>query len=373
LLGAAGLRVGAYTSPHVDTVRERLAIDGQPIVEDAFTDLVADLERYAGVVATAPSYFELLTAAAFLWFSNEAVDAAVVEVGLLGRFDATNVCDSTVSVITNIGRDHTDGAGDWRRDIAREKAGIISAGQPLVLGETSIELLEVFTAESPEPLLVAGSDFGVSGAEQAVGGQLIELWTPAGRHEEVFLPMHGDHQADNAATALMAAEAFLDTPLSSEVVADGLGAARVPGRLEVVATEPLVVLDGAHNQDAARALAAAVPTVFPSGRRILVVGTLGPREPTEFLDELVALSPDLVVACTAPSPRAVQAADLAVLLRERRIEVEVVPDAVDAVRLAVAAADESDLVLVTGSFYVLAAARAALGDVVDLDEDGFDT
>ena len=373
LLGAAGLRVGAYTSPHVDTVRERLAIDGQPIVEDAFTDLVADLERYAGVVATAPSYFELLTAAAFLWFSNEAVDAAVVEVGLLGRFDATNVCDSTVSVITNIGRDHTDGTGDWRRDIAREKAGIISAGQPLVLGETSIELLEVFTAESPEPLLVAGSDFGVGGAEQAVGGQLIELWTPAGRHEEVFLPMHGDHQADNAATALMAAEAFLDTPLSSEVVADGLGAARVPGRLEVVATEPLVVLDGAHNQDAARALAAAVPAVFPTGRRILVVGTLGPREPTEFFDELSALSPDLVVACTAPSPRAVPAADLAVLLRERRFEVEVVPDAVDAVRLAVAAADESDLVLVTLSFYVLSAARAALGEVVDLDEDGFDT
>jgi dihydrofolate synthase/folylpolyglutamate synthase len=140
----------------------------------------------------------------------------------------------------------------------------------------------------------------------------------------------------------------------------------------VVATEPLVVLDGAHNQDAARALVAAVPTVFPTGRRILVVGTLGPREPTEFLDELSALSPDLVVACTAPSPRAVPAADLAVLLRERRIEVEVVPDAVDAVRLAVAAADESDLVLVTGSFYVLSAARAALGDVVDLDEDGFD-
>jgi dihydrofolate synthase/folylpolyglutamate synthase len=356
----------------VDTVRERLAIDGQLISEDAFTDLVADLERYAGVVATVPSYFELLTAAAFLWFSNEAVDAAVVEVGLLGRFDATNVCGSTVSVITNIGRDHTDGVGDWRGDIAREKAGIVREGRPLVLGETSIELLDVFASESPEPLLLMGSDFGVGGAEQAVGGQLVELWTPSGTHEEIFLSMHGDHQAENAAMALMAAEAFLDAPLSSEVVADGLGAVKVPGRLEVVATEPLVVLDGAHNQDAARALAATVPAVFPAGRRILVVGVLGPREPTEFLDELVAMSPDLIVACTAPSPRAVPAADLAVLLHDRRIEVEVVPDAVDAVRLAVAAADESDLVLVTGSFYVLSAARAALGDVVDLDEDGFD-
>jgi len=157
------------------------------------------------------------------------------------------------------------------------------------------------------------------------------------------------------------------------VVAEGLASVRVPGRLEVVATEPLVVLDGAHNQDAARALVVAIPTVFPTGRRILVVGMLGPREPAEFFDELVALCSDLVVVCTAPSSRAVPAADLAVLARERRLEVETVPDAVDAVRLAVATAEEADLILVTGSFYVLSAARTALGEEDIPDDDVFDS
>ena len=360
LLVSAGLRVGGYSSPHVDTVRERLTMDGELISEEAFADLVADLERYAGVAPEQPSYFELLTAAALLWFNNEAVDAAVVEVGLLGRYDATNVIDSDVSVVTNIGRDHTDGTGDWRRDVAAEKAGIIRAGRPLVLGETSIDLREVFVAEAPDPLLERGVDFGVRSAERAVGGQVVDLWTPAGNHAEVFLGMHGDHQADNAAVALTAAEAFLGAPLGEEVVAEGFASVRIPGRLEVACAEPLVVLDGAHNPEAVRALAASVPDVFPSARRIVVVGCLGPREPAEVFDELVAMGPDLVVACTAPSPRAVPAADLAALARQRRMDVEVVPDAVDAVRLAVSVADEADLVLVTGSFYVLSAAREAL-------------
>ncbi len=365
LLVAAGLRVGGYFSPHVDTVRERLTMDGEWITEEAFAELVADLERYAGAAPERPSYFELLTAAALLWFSNEAVDAAVVEVGLLGRFDATNVIDSDVSVVTNIGRDHTDGSGDWRRDVATEKAGIIRAGRPLVLGETSIDLRAVFTAEGPDPLLERGVEFGVRSAERAVGGQLIDLWTPAGSHDEVFLPLHGDHQADNAVVALAAAEAFLETPLGDDVVAEGFGSVRIPGRLEVACTEPLVVLDGAHNPEAVRAMAATVSVVFPAARRIVVVGTLGPREPAEVFDELMAMAPDLVVACTAPSPRAVEAADLATLARQRRMEVEVVPDAVDAVRLAVSVADEADVVLVTGSFYVLSAAREALAGLME--------
>lgn len=360
LLVAAGLRVGGYSSPHVDTVRERLTMDGEWITEEAFAELVIDLERYAGAAPEQPSYFELLTAAALLWFSNEAVDAAVVEVGLLGRYDATNVIDSDVSVVTNIGRDHTDGTGDWRRDVASEKAGIIRAGRPLVLGETSIELREVFVSEAPEPVLARGVDFGVHSAERAVGGQLIDFWTPGGEQSEMFLPLHGDHQADNVAVALTAAEAFLDAPLADDVVVEGLASVRVPGRLEVACAEPLVVLDGAHNPEAVRALAVAVPEVFPATRRIVVVGCLGPREPYEVFDELVALAPDLVVACTAPSPRAVRAADLATLARERRMDVEVVPDAVDAVRLAVSVADEADVVVVTGSFYVLSSAREAL-------------
>ena len=155
-------------------------------------------------------------------------------------------------------------------------------------------------------------------------------------------------------------------------MAEGFAGVRIPGRLEVVSSDPLVVLAGAHNQDAARALVATVSTVFPVGRRILVVGALGPRRPEDFFDELVALAPDLVVACTAPSPRAVPAGELAALAAERRMVVDSGPVAVDAVRLAVAAAEETDLVLVTGSFYVLSAARQALdaGPVAD-DLDDF--
>jgi len=360
LLVAAGLKVGGYTSPHVDTVRERLTMGGEMISEVAFAELVADLERYAGAAPERPSYFELLTAAALLWFSNEAVEAAVVEVGLLGRYDATNVIDSDVSVVTNIGRDHTDGTGDWRRDVATEKAGIIRAGRALVLGETSIDLREVFVAEAPDPLLERGVDFGVRGAERAVGGQLLDLWTPSGGHSEVFLPLHGVHQADNAAVALTAAEAFLGAPLGDDAVVEGFGSVSIPGRMEVAAVEPLVVLDGAHNQQALRALVSTVPEVFGSVRRIVVVGALGPREPAELLDELLPLAPDLVITCTAPSSRAVPAAELASLARRRGMVVDTVVDAVEAVRRAVSVADEADLVLVTGSFYVLSAAREAV-------------
>ncbi|MDG2427930.1 MAG: Mur ligase family protein [Acidimicrobiales bacterium] len=368
LLTAAGLRVGGYSSPHVDTVRERLSINGEWITEEAFVELMADLERYAEATLENLSYFELLTAASLLWFSNEAVDAAVVEVGLLGRYDATNVIDSDVSVVTNIGRDHTDGSGDWRRDIASEKAGIIRAGRPLVLGETSLDLRDVFVAEGAAPLLERGQDFGVRSTERAVGGQLVDLWTPMGTHDEMFLPLHGDHQADNAAIALAAAEVFLETSLTDDVVAQGFGLVSIPGRLEVACAEPLVVLDGAHNPEAFRALATTVPNVFPAGRRIVVLGVLGPRDPAEMIDELVGMSPDLVVTCTAPSPRAVSADELAVLARQRHMTVEVVLDAVDAVRLAVTLADETDVVLVTGSFYLLSAARRALTEW----SEGFD-
>lgn len=365
LLEASGLRVGGYSSPHVDTVRERLAMGREMIPEVEFVDLVADLERYVPLVSERPSYFELLTAAAFLWFSNEAVEAAVVEVGLLGRYDATNVIDAEISIITNIGRDHTDGTGDWRREVASEKAGIIRPGRPLVLGETSVDLREIFLAEAPDPVLERGSDFGVNGTERAVGGQLVGLWTPYGGHQDVFLPLHGDHQADNAAVALAAAESFLETPIAEEAVAEGFGSIRIPGRLEAVHSEPLVLLDGAHNQQAMRALTATVGEVFDSARTVIVVGALGPRDPAELLDELVSLMPAFVVACTAPSPRAIPANKLADLASQRGMSAEAVADAVDAVRVAVNAADENDLVLVTGSFYMLASAREALDGMQD--------
>lgn len=373
LLASAGLRVGSYTSPHVDTIRERLKISGESITEEDFGDLIEDLARYVGVLDEHPSYFEILTAAAFLWFSNEAVDAAVVEVGLLGRFDATNVIESRVSVITNIGMDHTDGVGDWRRAVAMEKAGIIVEGRPLVLGDTSVELLDVFMAEGPDPLLVRGSDFGVSASSPAVGGQMIDLFGPFGRHDEVYLPLHGFYQADNAAIALTAVEAMLDTQLDDEVVSEAFAGVLIPGRLEVISSRPLVLLDGAHNPQAARALAETVPEVFPVARRILVLGMLGPRQPGAVVDELVGLDPDVVIVFTAPSPRAIPGAVLGSCCSERGLEVEVAPDAAEALRRALALADDDDMVLVTGSFYVLAEARAAAVDIGSSGDPDFDS
>ena len=364
LLDALGLRVGVYSSPHVDTIRERLAIGGTIIEEEEFANLIGDLARYAEAASETPSYFELMTAAALLWFANEAVDVAVVEVGLLGRFDATNVVESDVAVVTNIGRDHTDGQGDWRRAIAGEKAGIVRAGRPLVLGETAIDVRDLFLAEQPDPLFECGRDFGVTATQMAVGGLQVDLFGPHGRYDEVFVSLLGAHQADNAAVALAAVEAFVGAPLGEEVVEQGFGTVRLPGRLEVAATGPLVLLDGAHNQEAARAVAEAVPEIFfeghAAGRRIIVFGALGPREPSEMLEELAVLAPELVVTCTAPSPRSVSADRLAELARGLGLDAEPVSAVGDAVRLAVTLADEDDMVLVTGSFYVLAPAREAL-------------
>ena len=364
LLDALGLRVGIYSSPHVDTIRERLAIGGMIIDEEEFANLIGDLARYAEAASETPSYFELMTAAALLWFANEAVDVAVVEVGLLGRFDATNVVESDVAVVTNIGRDHTDGQGDWRRAIAGEKAGIVRAGRPLVLGETAIDVRDLFLAEQPDPLFECGRDFGVTATQMAVGGLQVDLFGPHGRYDEVFVSLLGAYQADNAAVALAAVEAFVGAPLGEEVVEQGFGTVRLPGRLEVAATGPLVLLDGAHNQEAARAVAEAVPEIFfeghAAGRRIIVFGALGPREPSEMLEELAVLAPELVVTCTAPSPRSVSADRLAEMARGLGLDAEPVSAVGEAVRLAVTLADEEDMVLVTGSFYVLAPAREAL-------------
>ncbi|MDP6493491.1 MAG: Mur ligase family protein [Acidimicrobiales bacterium] len=364
LLDALGLRVGIYSSPHVDTIRERLAIGKTIIDEEEFANLIGDLARYAEASSETPSYFELMTAAALLWFANEAVDVAVVEVGMLGRFDATNVVESDVAVVTNIGRDHTDGQGDWRRAIAGEKAGIVRPGRPLVLGETAIDVRDLFLAEQPDPLFECGRDFGVTATQMAVGGQQVDLFGPHGRYDEVFVSLLGAYQADNAAVALAAVEAFVGAPLGEEVVEQGFGTVRLPGRLEVAATGPLVLLDGAHNQEAARAVAEAVPEIFfgghAAGRRVIVFGALGPREPSEMLEELAVLAPELVVTCTAPSPRSVSADRLAELARGLGLDAEPVSAVGDAVRLAVTLADEDDMVLVTGSFYVLAPAREAL-------------
>jgi dihydrofolate synthase / folylpolyglutamate synthase len=361
LLRASGLRVGTYTSPHLRSICERIAIDGRPVAEETFGAVIGDVAPFAALLPEPSSYFELVTAGALAHFGAEAVDVAVVEVGLLGRFDATNVCDATVAVVTNVRRDHTDGAEGWRERIAEEKAGIVKPGSTLVLGETATSLRPVFLREPAGQVLERGVHFWCGTNKLAVGGRVLEIQGARRSYEDVFLSLHGEHQGDNAALAVTAVEAFFDRPLSDEVVAEALGSARVPGRFEILGRNPLVVFDAAHNPDGAMSLARTLAEGFDhGGRRHLVMGMLSDRDPVAMLEALEADRAESVVLCTAPSPRAVPAADLVAVARGMGLLAEAVEDPADALHRALTLAEEADTVVVTGSFTVLGAALAAI-------------
>jgi dihydrofolate synthase/folylpolyglutamate synthase len=358
LLVAHGLAVGTYTSPHLREVNERIARNGEPIGDTDLAALLTDLAALEPLLSHRPSYFELLTGAAFRWFSAEAVAVAVVEVGLLGRWDATNVVDGVVAVLTNVGRDHTDGAGDWRRRIAEEKAGIVKPGATFLVGEGDPALRDVFDATPAADVWRRDVDFGCTANRLAVGGRALDLRTPRASYDDVFLSLHGAHQGDNAAIALAAVEAFFDRPVDADVVAEAFAEVRSPGRFEVVGHAPLVVLDGAHNPEGARAVADTLAEGFVvTGDLRLVVGMLDGRDPRELLEILGAGDAAEVVCCTPDSPRAVPAADLAAHVEALGGRARAVPDVRSAVRAAIDAAAPDDVVLVTGSLYTVGAAR----------------
>ena len=360
LLSSKGLRVGSYMSPHVDNIRERFTLAGSQITEEIFSEIIFDVSRYVESNELEPSYFELLTAAAILLFSNEGVDAAVVEVGILGRFDATNVLEGEIAVITNIGKDHTDGSEGWRRSIAAEKAGIIVEGKPLILGNPEEDVVDLFAAENPEPIFQYGKDFLVEDSLPAVGGQVISVKGIFGEYEEIFLPLYGKRQAQNAALSLATAEVFLEGIIPEEVVEDAFGQLVIPGRLEILSRGPVVLVDGAHNKDSANHLAETVNDVFPESRRILIVGTLEPHSPQEIFTELKAISPELVIVCRAPSPRAISPEELEEVAMGLGLDVERAESPYEATLQALRIGDEEDLIIAAGSFYNISEIRRAV-------------
>jgi dihydrofolate synthase/folylpolyglutamate synthase len=362
LLAAQGLSVGTYTSPHLERVNERIARNGEAISDHELGEQIAAIAELEVLTGVRPSYFEIMTAAAFRWFADVAVDVMVVEVGLLGRWDATNVADATVAVITNIGLDHTEFAGPTKAHIAREKAGIIKPRSAVVVGETDPELVQIFRAEGGASYLLRDEDFDVVENHLAVGGRVVDLRTPTTVYPDLLIPLHGRHQADNAAVALTAVETFFAAPLDAEVVAEGFGAVTMPGRFEVMRHQPLVVIDGAHNPAGADVCSSVFFEDFdPAGRRVLVVGCLRGRDPLEMLGALRADEFDLVVCCTAPSPRGLPAADLAAAARSLGCEQVVEVATVEAAcQLALSESDVDDAVLITGSLYVAGAARPRL-------------
>jgi dihydrofolate synthase/folylpolyglutamate synthase len=363
LLQARGLRVGTFTSPHLQTINERLAADGSPIDDATLCQVleeVAGIESFLGLRLT---WFEILTAAAMMWFADRPVDVAVHEVGMGGRWDATNVVEASVAVVTNVGLDHVEFLGPTRADVAGEKAGIVKAGSTLVLGETDPSLVPIFASQEPSALWLAGREWGCERNRVAVGGRLIDVRTPSTWYEDVWLDLHGAHQGWNFAAAVAAAEAFFGAPLDDKLVRGAAGAVSSPGRLEVVSTDPLVVLDGAKNLEGATASAAAVAEEFgPSRSLILVVGMLRGKDPAQMLTALGAGRARLVVACPAPSPRTQDSSSGAAAALSVGASEAVEADSVAAgLSAAMSGAGPDDLVLVTGSLYVVGAAREALG------------
>ncbi len=366
LLVAQGLTVGTYSSPHLERINERITRDGEPIADEDFAEMIAAIADLEGLSGVRPSYFEAVTAAAYRWFADIAVDAMVIEVGLLGRWDATNVADGRVAVVTNVGLDHTEYAGPTRADIAREKAGIIKPGSTLVLGETDPDLAAIFLAERPGAALQRELDFDCVENMLALGGRQLGLRSPLDAYTDLFLPLHGAHQGDNAAAALCAAEAFFEAPLDCGVVEEGFAAVRMPGRFEVLHHQPLVILDGAHNPPGAESCARVLDDDFdPAGRRLLVIGLLRGRDPLSVLEALQADRFELVVCCTPSSPRGVPAEETAAAARAAGAEhVDVVRDVAAACDRALLDAQSDDAVLVTGSLYTVGAARPHLQRVL---------
>ncbi|HUR23255.1 MAG TPA: Mur ligase family protein [Acidimicrobiales bacterium] len=361
LFSAMGLSVGTYTSPDLERVNERLAWNAEPIGDEDLAGLIGAVAAFEPLLEEAPSRFEILTAAAYRWFADIAVDAAVVEVGLGGRWDATNVADATVSVVTNVSADHVEIIGPTLADIAAEKAGIVKPGSLLVLGETDPELARIFKEAGPAEVWQRNTDFAVELNRLAHGGRVVDIRTPASSYRELYLPVHGAHQADNAAVALASAEAFFGRQLPTDAVETAFAGLRLPGRMEVVSRQPLVLLDGAHNPAGARAAAATLAEEFEaSTSRILVLGMLRPRHPTEMLEALGVAGTRLVVAVAPPSPRAVPAADVAGAAVSLGVRAEVAGSVAEALASARSEATETDLVLVTGSLYLVGAARAAM-------------
>jgi dihydrofolate synthase / folylpolyglutamate synthase len=361
LLESLGLSVGRYMSPNLERVNDRFAWNDELISDDDLDDLLRLIALVEPSLSEPLSYFEILTAAAFRWFADLAVDVAVVEVGVGGTWDATNVIDGAVAVVTNVSIDHVEYLGTTREEIAAEKAGIVKCGSTLVLGETDPDLEPFFLAREPAHVLRRDRDFAVLAQSLALGGRVVDLSSPQATYPEVYLPLHGRHQADNAALALAAAEAFVGAPLPATVVADGFASVRSPGRLEVVGRHPLVLLDGAHNVAGAAALRNALDEEFAAGARTLIVGLLQEKEPHEMLTALGLDDATRLVCCRPPSPRALDPAVVAQAAEELGFapeHIDVSESVRDAIGVALLATPEDGQLVVTGSLYTVGAARS---------------
>lgn len=321
LLRSAGLRTGRFASPHLSDVRERITIDGEHISEERFDEVWADIEPYVAMVdeqahdGVAMTFFEVITGMAYAAFADAPVDVAVMEVGLGGRWDATSVANPAVSVVTPIGLDHTHILGSTLPEVAGEKAGIIKPGSVAVLAGQDPAAAKVLLERAVEvgvPVRAEGPDFGLLERKLAVGGQLLRLETKGGPVSDVFLPLFGEHMARNAAQAVAAVEAFLGSqPLNPEIIVEGLGAVEAPARLELVRNSPPIVIDTAHNPQAARVTIDALAESYSFEPTIGVVAMMQDKDAEQVLEIFAEQVDQVVVTAVSSSPRARSVDDLA--------------------------------------------------------------
>jgi dihydrofolate synthase/folylpolyglutamate synthase len=364
LLAARGLGVGLYTSPDLEAVNERISLRGQDVSDEELAELLASIRLAEPMLGERPTRFEILTAAAFRHFADSGVDVAVVEVGIGGRFDATNVVRSAVAAVTNVSLDHAEILGPGVEQIAWEKAGVAKAGGVLVLGVEPESLAQIFEDEARSvgsQVLRRGTDFGCEANVMAHGGRLITVSTPWARYEEVFLALHGAHQGDNAAVALAAVDALFGAPSGRDVVEEAFARVSAPGRLEVMKREPLVLLDGAHNLAGAEALGKSLAEEFATGgRRWFVVGMLRGRDEQSMLERMGIGAGDQVLVCAPPSPRAMDPEKVMASASRLGASARVESSVERALGEALAEAGDDDQIVVSGSLYLVGAARSLL-------------
>lgn len=381
LLRASGLRTGRFSSPHLSDVTERIAIDGAPISRERFAEVWQDVEPYVRMVDeqriddVEMTFFEVITAMAYAAFADAPVDVAIVEVGLGGSWDATNVADAQVAVVTPIALDHTHLLGHTIAEIATEKAGIIKPGAQAVLAGQEPDAARILLARCAEVGALPhrdGVDFGLLARTPALGGQVLRLNGAEGPVPDVVLPLHGEYQAINAALALAAVEAFLGgKALAAEVINEGFGLVRTPGRLELVRRSPALLLDAAHNPHGATAAAAALEEAYALNPLVGVVAVMGDKDAEGILEVWREVFNQVVITQVASTDRGMPAAQLgevaAGIFGTDRVRVE--PRLDDAIEAAIALAEADSTgqsgVLVTGSVVAVGEARTMLVSETD--------
>ncbi len=369
LLEAHGLRVGTFTSPHLQAIEERFYVSGAELDPEGFVQAVADaapfIEMYEEREQSWITYFEATAAIALQAFAAAGVDVAVVEVGLGGRLDATNVVEAEVSVVTGIALDHMSYLGSTIGEIAREKAAILKEGGVLVTGPLPAAAEGAMTARVAKTSSAwhrFESDFGPEDTVTAVGGWHTEIQGLHTRYSEIYVPLHGRHQVDHLSTAVAACELFFGQALNEESVRAGAAALKSPGRIQVVARAPLIVVDGAHNEQGIEGLADALQAEFPPAEWVLVVGARGDRDLGVLLRPLRGLVSH-VVATEPADPAAIPAAEIAEAAAGvfgEGATVEVATPVSQAITEAINGVDETGSIVVSGSLYVVGEALTRL-------------